>query len=155
MYIISLGHRVAFHMDFPCAVRLFGLQSPHPRAVNTSLSLSLSLPVCRPRSLCGGAPCLFESFVAASVDAVLSVSLSVGPSVGGLDFYLPTVSGILSFLFSSRGETGLVAPPEHTRPRSRQTQSTFLLLPSEIATASTGCRIFDSNDHGNNNGGGW
>lgn len=37
--IISLEHRVAFHMDFPCALRLFGLQSSLPRAVNTALCL--------------------------------------------------------------------------------------------------------------------
>lgn len=51
--IICVEHRVAFHMDFPCVVELFGL----PRLFFTqSIELSASLP---------GLLCVLGSFVPA------------------------------------------------------------------------------------------
>lgn len=51
--IISAEHRVAFHMDFPCVLKLFGLRQSLLHAVNSALRLA-ARPFVLARLLCPG-----------------------------------------------------------------------------------------------------
>lgn len=89
--IISLKPRVAVHMDSP-----LGCVAVWTAVVSSSSSSYSSLSLLGP-------VCLFDAFVTASADVILSVACLQGlPRETCL--YLPPVSGILSFLFSSWGK---------------------------------------------------
>lgn len=92
MCIISLEHRVAFHMDFPCALKLFGLRSSLLQTVDTALCLSAG-PIVLVWVLFGGLRGLSCCQSACPPDLSRVTRL-----------YHPPVSGILSFLFSSCAE---------------------------------------------------
>lgn len=81
--IISVEHRVAFHMDFPCVLKPFGLRQSLLHAVN--------------RALCPSA----GPFVFARVLCMSSCQSACPPGLSRVTLiYPPPVSGILSFLFS-------------------------------------------------------
>lgn len=85
--IISVEHRVAFHMDFPCVLKLFGLHQSLLHTVN--------------RALCPSA----GPFVFARVLWMSSCQSACPPGLSRATLICPPpVSGILSFLFSSRAE---------------------------------------------------